>query len=93
MLDDNLRKRFKIESTVQGIVVIAVDPASEAAQKRRIEPGDVITQADQREARLPQGHRRSRQELEGRGATSIFLLILEVGPAGRERFIALKLKG
>ena len=92
MLDNDLRKQFKIESQVQGVVVTAVEPGSGAADKR-IEAGDVITEADQREARLPKDIAERAKELEGRGKTSMLLLISKSAQQGELRFIALKLKG
>ena len=92
VLNDDLRKQFKIAGQVQGVVVVSVDPASAAADKR-IEPGDVITEADQREARLPKEVAERAKELEGRGKNSMLLLISKSAQQGELRFIALKLKG
>jgi serine protease Do len=93
VLDDNLRKQFKIQSGVQGVVVVAVDPASKAAVENRIEAGDVITEADQREARLPKDIAERAKELEGRGKSSMLVLVSKSAQQGELRFIALKLKG
>ncbi|MDP9138513.1 MAG: PDZ domain-containing protein, partial [Pseudomonadota bacterium] len=92
MLDNDLRKQFKIESQVQGVVVLSVDPASGAADKR-IEPGDVITEADQREARLPKDIAERAKELEGLGKNQMTLLISKSAQQGELRIIVLKLKG
>ncbi len=93
MLNDDLRKQFKIESHVQGVVIVAVDPESRAAKENRIEAGDVITEADQRQARLPREIADRAKELEGRGKSSMLMLVSKSAQQGELRFIALKLKG
>jgi serine protease Do len=93
MLDSNLRQQFKIASHIEGVVVVEVDPESRAAKDNRIEPGDVITEADQREARVPKDIADRAKELEGRGKNSMLVLISKSAQQGELRFIALKLKG
>ena len=70
ILTDEQRQKFKIDADIEGAVVTAVEPDGPAAEKR-IEPGDVITEAGQkpvdqsgrcrrRGSRMP---RRRREEL------------------------------
>jgi serine protease Do len=90
-LNDELRKKFSIQPQVQGVVVLSVDENSSAFEKR-IEPGDVITEADQRPARLPKDLTDRVKEVEERGKDSILLLVSKSAQQGEPRFIGLKLK-
>jgi serine protease Do len=90
-ISPDLRKKYNIGATLQGVVVMAVEPNSAAAEKR-IEPGDVITEADQREARSPTEIAERAKDLEERGKNSILLLISKSSENGELRFIALKIK-
>jgi serine protease Do len=90
-LNDELRKKFNIEPQVQGVVVLSVDQNSSAFEKR-IEPGDVITEADQRPARLPKDISERVKDVEQRGKDSILLLVSKSAQQGEPRFIGLKLK-
>src|SRR6185503_15774478 len=73
-LNDELRKKYKIGAQVQGVVVLSVDENSSAFEKR-IEAGDVITEADQRPASSPDEIRERVKEIEERGKDSILLLV------------------
>jgi serine protease Do len=90
-LNEELRKKFNIEPQVQGVVVLSVDQNSSAFEKR-IEPGDVITEADQRPARLPKDISERVKDVEQRGKDSILLLVSKSAQQGEPRFIGLKLK-
>jgi serine protease Do len=90
-LNDELRKKFSIESQVQGVVVLSVEENS-AAFEKRIEAGDVITEADQRPARTPKDLSDRVKEIEARGKDSILLLVSKSAQQGEPRFIGLKLK-
>lgn len=50
-LDDKARARFGIEESVQGVVVVGVDPAS--AAWGRVRPGDVIQAVSQQQVASP----------------------------------------
>jgi serine protease Do len=90
-LNDELRKKFSIQPQVQGVVVLSVDQDSPAYEKR-IEPGDVITEADQRPALRPKDIDDRVKEIEERGKDSILLLVSKSAQQGEPRFIGLKLK-
>jgi serine protease Do len=90
-LDDQLRKRFNIGPHVHGVVVLSVEENSSAYEKR-IEAGDVITEADQRPALSPQDVSERVKEIEERGKDSILLLVSKSSQQGEPRFIGLKLK-
>jgi serine protease Do len=90
-LNDELRKKFSIEPHVQGVVVLSVD-ANSAASEKRIEAGDVITEADQRPALRPKDLSDRVKEIEERGKDSILLLVSKSAQQGESRFIGLKLK-
>jgi serine protease Do len=90
-LNDELRKKFSIEPQVQGVVVLSVAEDSSAYEKR-IEPGDVITEADQRPALSAKDISQRVKEVEERGKDSILLLVSKSAQQGEPRFIGLKLK-
>jgi serine protease Do len=90
-LNDELRKKYNIGPQVQGVVVLSVDENSSAFEKR-IEAGDVITEADQRPASSPDEIRERVKEIEERGKDSILLLVSKSSQQGEPRFIGLKLK-
>ncbi|HEY7763426.1 MAG TPA: Do family serine endopeptidase [Aestuariivirgaceae bacterium] len=90
-LNDELRKKYSIGPQVQGVVVLSVEENSVAFEKR-IEAGDVITEADQRPALSPQELSQRVKEIEQRGKDSILLLVSKSSQQGEPRFIGLKLK-
>jgi serine protease Do len=90
-LNDELRKKYNIAPQVQGVVVVSVDENS-AAFEKRIEAGDVITEADQRPALSPQDLTERVKEIGERGKDSILLLVSKSSQQGEPRFIGLKLK-
>jgi serine protease Do len=90
-LNDELRKKYNIGPQVQGVVVLSVE-ANSAAYEKRIEAGDVITEADQRPALNPQELSQRVKEIEQRGKDSILLLVSKSSQQGEPRFIGLKLK-
>jgi len=51
-LDENTRAKYKLASSIQGVVVSAVDPASPAADKN-FRPGDVIVEAQNQPVKTP----------------------------------------
>jgi serine protease Do len=72
-------------------VVLSVAEDSSAYEKR-IEPGDVITEADQRPALSAKDISQRVKEVEERGKDSILLLVSKSAQQGEPRFIGLKLK-
>ena len=90
-LNDDLRRQYRISPQVEGVVVVEVDESSTAAEKR-IEPGDVITEADLRKAHSPKEIADRVKEVEDGGKTSILLVISKSAQQGELRFIPLRLK-
>ena len=84
-LNDELRKKYNIGAQVQGVVVLSVDENS-AAFEKRIEAGDVITEADQRPALNPQDVTERVKEIEGARQGLHPSAGVEVFPAGRAAF-------
>ncbi len=72
-------------------MVLSVTQDSSAFEKR-IEAGDVITEADQRPALSPEEISERVKEIEERGKDSILLLVSKSSQQGEPRFIGLKLK-
>ena len=87
-LDDELRTRLGLEASAEGLVVTAVDPASEAYTKGLAE-GDLITEAGQQKiVRLQDLEDRIKEAKDG-GRKSILLLVRR---GGDPRFVALSIE-
>ncbi len=86
-LDDDMRARLGLEAGAEGLMVMAVDPASEAFTKG-LREGDLITEAgQQRVVRLQDLEDRIQEARDG-GRKSILLLIRR---GGDPRFVALSI--
>jgi serine protease Do len=83
-----LRDRYSIEASIQGAVVVAVDPESDAGQKG-MRPGDVIIRADNRVVASNADFSRIVDELKKAKRPSILLL---VNRAGRNVPLPIELK-
>lgn len=90
-LDDEARRQFGIDENVEGAVVTAVESESAAADKR-IEAGDVITEAGEKEVTVPGDVDARVKEAEKGGKNSVLLLVSKGGKQGEMRFIAVKIK-
>jgi serine protease Do len=90
-LNDQLRAQFNIDKDVNGAVVTAIDPSGPAAEKR-LEPGDVITEAGEKAVGAPGDVEARVKDAERDKKNSILLLVAKGGKQGEMRFIALKLK-
>ena len=90
-LTDDARQKFGIDSDVDGAVVTEVESESAAAEKR-IEAGDVITEAGEKEVTQPGDVDARVKEAEKDGKNSVLLLVSKGGKQGEMRFIAVKLK-
>jgi serine protease Do len=90
-LTDELRQRYNIDAEINGAVVTSVNSDGPAAEKR-IEPGDVITEAGEKTIRSPADVARRVSELEKENKNTILMLVAKGGKQGEMRFIALKLK-
>jgi serine protease Do len=90
-LTDQVRQQFGIDSDVDGAIVTAVESDSAAAEKR-IEAGDVITEAGEKEVTQPGDVDARVKEAEKGGKNSVLLLVSKGGKQGEMRFIAVKIK-
>ncbi|MPZ58385.1 MAG: Do family serine endopeptidase [Rhizobiales bacterium] len=88
-LDEDLRKRYKIKDTVKGIVITAVDPSSNAAE-RRLSPGDVIVEVAQEAVMNADELQKRVDKLKAEGRRSALFLVANA--EGEVRFIALSLQ-
>ncbi|MGE5535929.1 MAG: DegQ family serine endoprotease [Acidobacteriota bacterium] len=88
-LSDQLRARYKINDSVKGVVITAVEPGSVAAEKH-LTPGTVIVQLQQ-EPVSTAGELQSRlEQLKKQGAKTAALLVSN--PEGDTTFVVLKLQ-
>ncbi|WP_204508347.1 DegQ family serine endoprotease [Aestuariivirga litoralis] len=88
---DELRAKYKIDKDLKGAVITEVAQEGPAADKR-LEPGDVITEAGEQEVQGAADISARVEEAKKAGKNSILLLIAKGGKSGEMRFIALKLK-
>jgi serine protease Do len=90
-VSDELRQRFNIAAGATGAVVIEIDPEGPAAEKN-IEPGDVITEAGEREITGPADIEGRVSELQSEGRGTILLLVRKTARDGDPSFVALRLQ-
>jgi serine protease Do len=90
-ITDELRQRFNIDADVKGAVITSVNSDGPAAEKR-LEAGDVITEAGEKVVQAPGDVAQRVTELEKDQKNTILLLVAKGGKQGEMRFIALKLK-
>ncbi len=87
-LDDDMRSRLGLDASSEGLMIMAVDPASDAYTKG-LREGDLITEAGQaRVTRLQDLEDRIKEARDG-GRKSILLLIRR---GGDPRFVALSVE-
>jgi len=86
-LSDQLRKRFNLKKTSEGVVVVGMEKDGVAAEKR-IKVGDVILEVSQVKVRSPNEFQNQIKKARNAGRKSILLLI--ENPSGL-RFVALRL--
>ena len=87
-LDDDLRSRLGLDAGAEGLVITAVDQASEAFTKGLVE-GDIITEAGQQKVARLQDLEDRIQEARDGGRKSILLLVRR---GGDPRFVALSIE-
>jgi serine protease Do len=87
-MTDDLRKRYKIEDTVKGVVILGVDPNSLA--DKRLKPGDTIVELAQEALASADRFRAKINELRSEGRRSALLLVADAD--GKVRFVALALQ-
>ena len=88
-LNGALRKKFRIDKKVKGVVITDVDPLSAAASKR-IKAGDVIVEVTQEEVMDPAQVTARVDSVIKAGRKSVLLLISD--PKGELRFVAVPIK-
>ena len=86
-----MRAKYNIDAEVKGAVITEVAPDGAAADKR-LEPGDVITEAGEKEVTGAADVSTSIEAAEKDGKSSVLLLVAKGGKQGEMRFIALKIK-
>ncbi len=90
-MTDELRQKYAIDDAIKGAVVTEVTPDSAAADKR-LEPGDVITEAGEKAVIGAADISAAIEEATKASKNSVLLLVSKGGKQAEMRFIALKLK-
>jgi serine protease Do len=90
-MTDELQTKYAIDADIKGAVITEVASDGAAAEKR-LEPGDVITEAGEKEVLGAADISARIEEAQKSNKSSILLLVAKGGKAGDMRFIALKLK-
>ncbi len=90
-LNDEQRAKFKTDKDVKGVVITEVTPDSVAADKR-LEPGDVITEAGEKAVVGAADISAAVEEAQKANKNSVLLLVAKGGKQGEMRYIAVKLK-
>jgi serine protease Do len=84
-LSDELRERFNIGKSVEGVLITDVKPNSPAAQKN-VKPGDVIVEVTQEKVKQPQDVKTRLLAVKKSGRRSVLLLLSDT--KGELRFVA-----
>ena len=90
-MTDELRAKYNVDADIKGAVITEVAADGVAAEKR-LEPGDVITEAGEKEVLGAADISARIEEAQKANKSSILLLVAKGGKGGEMRFIALKLK-
>ena len=83
-LTDELRSRYGINKSIEGVIVTEVEPNSPAAQK--VKPGDVIVEVTQEKVKQPQDVKARLLAVKKSGRKSVLLLLSDA--KGELRFVA-----
>ena len=86
-LTPELRQRFDISDTADGVLVLEVDPSGPAAEKG-VRPGDVVVEVGQEEVKTPSDLVAKLKKAQTAGRKSVLLLI---DRQGEMRFVALRI--
>jgi serine protease Do len=86
-LDGEARGKYKIAGNVQGVLVVAVDPASPAGEKN-LREGDVIVEVQSQKVKSPE-EVGSRVEADGKSGRKVELFL--INRDGDLRYVGLKL--
>ena len=90
-LSDDVRKQFKIGSTIKGVVVTGVDPSVAMSDPdKRLTPGDVIVEVQYQAVGTPTDLQKRVDDLKSQGKKIAVLLVSN--PDGETRFVALNLQ-
>jgi serine protease Do len=84
-LTEELRERFNIGKSVEGVIITEVKPNSPAAQKD-VKPGEVIVEVTQEKVKQPQDVKTRLLAVKKSGRKSVLLLLSD--PKGELRFVA-----
>jgi serine protease Do len=90
-LSDELRAKFSIDADIKGAVVTEVAADGPAAE-RNLQPGDVITEAGEKEVTGAADIAERVKEAEAAKKNSVLMLVAKGGKQGEMRFIAVKIK-
>ena len=90
-LTADLRTKFKLPDSVDGAVVVEVEPSSPAADKR-IEPGDVIAMANDEKIAGPKDVQKQIDRVKSEGQKSILVVVNKASRRGDPHFLSLKLE-
>jgi serine protease Do len=86
-ITDEARKAFSLEESLQGVLVTAVAPGSEAEEKS-VKPGEVIVQVSQKDVNEPAEVLARIEELKSEGRRTVMLLVS--GVDHKLRFVSLR---
>ena len=84
-LTDELRNRYGIGTSIEGVIITEVKPNSPAAQKN-VKPGDVIVEVTQEKVKQPQDVKARLLAVKKSGRRSVLLLLSDA--KGELRFVA-----
>jgi serine protease Do len=90
-MTDELKQKYAIDDDIKGAVITEIAPDGAAADKR-LEPGDVITEAGEKPVVGAADISAAIDEATKAGKNSVLLLVSKGGKQAEMRFIALKLK-
>jgi len=90
-LSDDLRRKFKIKSGVNGVLITGVDPSVAMADPdKRLAPGDVIIEVQYQAVADPADLQKRLDQLKSQGKKIAVLLVSNAD--GDTRFVALSLQ-
>jgi serine protease Do len=84
-LTDELRERYRIGASIEGVIITEVKPDSPAAQKN-VKAGDVIVEVTQEKVKQPQDVMARLQAVKKSGRRQVLLLLSDA--KGELRFVA-----
>jgi serine protease Do len=84
-LTEELRERYNISKSIDGVIITEVKPNSPAAQKS-VKPGDVIVEVTQEKVKQPQDVKARLAAVKKAGRRSVLLLLSDA--KGELRFVA-----